>query len=86
MGSKSHPLATVMENHWTNVFRTYDSREHSIFTRTSDFFYLLNTSFIATSIPSAPPWCNKEIEVDLTLKKCVNKKTDNPEFLRQYVS
>ena len=84
LGSKFHPLTRVMENHWTNVFRTSDSREHSIYTRTSEFFSSLDTSFIGPSFPSVPPWCNKEIEVDLTLKKCVNKKADNPEILKQY--
>src|SRR2546428_11431793 len=38
LGSKFHPFTKVMENHWTNVYRTSDSREHSIYTRTSDFF------------------------------------------------
>ena len=84
LGNKFHPLARVMENHWTNVFRTSDNREHSIYTRTSDFFSSPNMSFIGPSFPTAPPWCNKNIEVDLTLKKCVNKKNDQPEFLKQY--
>ncbi|HMG39082.1 MAG TPA: reverse transcriptase domain-containing protein [Nitrososphaeraceae archaeon] len=83
LGSKFHPSANVMENHWTNIYRTSDSREHSIYTRTSEFFSSLNTSFIGPSFPSAPPWCNKHVEVDLTLKKLVNKKTDHPEFLKQ---
>src|SRR5688572_9659164 len=74
LGSKFHPLTRVMEKHWTDVFRTSDSREHSIYTRTSDFFSSLSTSFISPFFPTAPPWYNNKIEVDLTLKKCVNKK------------
>jgi len=84
LGSKFHPFRRTMENHWTNIFRTSDSKDHSIYTRTTDFFSSLNTSFIGPSFPSTPPWCNNEIEVDLTLNKCINKKTDNPEFLKLY--
>lgn len=83
LGSKYHPCKAVMENHWTNVYRTPESREHSVYTQTSDFFSSLNTTFIGPSFPSAPPWCNKEMEIDLTLKEYINKKTDHPEFLKQ---
>jgi len=83
VGTKFHLSSTVMENHWTNLFRTSNNREHSIHTRTHDFFSSLNTSFIGPSFPSAPPWHNKDVEVDLTLKKFINKKTDNIKFLKQ---
>ncbi|MDW0237614.1 MAG: reverse transcriptase domain-containing protein, partial [Nitrososphaeraceae archaeon] len=83
LGNKFHLNAAIMENHWTNIFRSSESRQHSIYTRTSEFFSSLNTSFIGPSFPSTPPWCNKQVEVDLTLKKFINKKTDNPEFLKQ---
>src|SRR5688572_32290055 len=45
LGSKFHPFRRTMENHWTNIFRTSDSKDHSIYTRTTDFFSSLNTSF-----------------------------------------
>ena len=80
-GSKMHPSAAVMDNHWTNVYKTSDSTK-SIFTRTCDFFSTNNASFVGPSFPSAPPWCNKQVEVDLSLTKLVNKRTDNPEFLK----
>jgi hypothetical protein len=76
LGNKCHPAKTIMENHWTNVYKTSDTKEHSIYTRTSEFFSLLDASFISPSFPSAPPWCNKQIEVDLSLTKLINKRTD----------
>jgi len=38
VGTKFHLSSTVMENHWTNLFRTSNSREQSIYTRTYDFY------------------------------------------------
>jgi ribonuclease HI len=83
VGSKFHSLSPVMENHWTNVFKTPYSKEHSIYNRTSDFFSSLDASFICPSFPTVPPWCKTKVEVDLSLKKIINKKTDHPEFLKQ---
>jgi len=48
---------------------TSNNREHSIYTRTSDFFSSLNTSFIGPSLPSAPPWRNKDVGVYIKIYK-----------------
>jgi hypothetical protein len=45
-GGKMHPSAAVLENHWTNVYKTSDSRK-SIFTRTCDFFLLIMHHLLA---------------------------------------
>ena len=83
LGDRFHPFPVVMENHWTNVFGRSDSGKQSIYTRTSDYFSSHNEAFICPSFPTDPPWCNTKVEVDLTLKKYVNKAIDNPEYMQQ---
>jgi ribonuclease HI len=82
MSTKENPCKQVIQQHWTDTFKTSESRDHSFNYRTNDFFSLLNVSFIGPSFPSYPPWINKEIIIDTSLKKQVNKKKDNPEFLK----
>lgn len=83
VGSKNHPCKPNYKPHWTDSLRTRGKKNYSLFYRTSDFTQLLNTSFIAPSFPPYPPWMNKKIKIDLSLKKEVNKKLDNPEYLKQ---
>jgi ribonuclease HI len=82
VGSKSHPSASVMGNHWTNVYRTPEGRMDSIYARTNDFFSSLNTPVVGPFFPPDPPWCDLQVEVDLSLTKSINKRIDNPEFLK----
>ena len=82
MGSREHPCTTTTQQHWTDVIKTRRHKQTSLYQRTHEFLSSLNTPFHGPSFPSSPPWINKEIEIDLSLKEHINKKTDNPEYMK----
>jgi ribonuclease HI len=82
LGNKVHPCKVTFQPHWTDILRTPQNKNHSIHYRTNDFLSHLDTSFIGPCFPQTPSWRYRKIDVDTSLKKHINKKTDNPEFLK----
>src|SRR5688572_12401941 len=82
IGNEDHPCKVTFKPHWTDIHKTPQNKNHSIHFRTNEFISSLDTSFIGPCFPRTPPWTNNKIEVDVSLKKQINKKIDNPEFLK----
>jgi ribonuclease HI len=82
LGSKDHPGKSIIQPHWTDYFKTQHSKGHSLYYRTHEFIDSLNTSLMGPSFPSSPPWTNRKVEIDTSLVKKVNKKLDNPDYLK----
>jgi len=83
IGSINHPCKAQYKPHWTDSFQTPLNNSYSLYYRTSDFIKSFNTPIVAPSFPSFPPWANPKIEIDLSLTKEVNKKLDNPDYIKQ---
>jgi len=84
-GSALSPVSETLQQHWTNEYRTRHSKFRSIYTRTFDFLSSLNTSFKGPSFPQTPPWINKTIKVNTSLRKSQNKKVDHPDCTKRFV-
>jgi len=82
IGVKDHPCKMAFQQHWTDIHKTPQNKNHSIYYRTNEFISSLDTSFIGPCFPQIPPWTNKKIDIDISLKKQINKKRDNPEFIK----
>jgi len=82
IASEDHPCKVTFKPHWTDIHKTPQNKNQSIHFRTNEFISSLDTSFIGPCFPQTPPWTNKKIEIDISLKKQINKKVDNPEFLK----
>src|SRR6218665_226428 len=41
-----------------------------------------NLTFLAPTFPTSPPWLNKDVDIEISLKESISKKNDNPELLR----
>ena len=82
LGNKDHPCQMNFQPHWTDVSKTPQNKNHSIHYRTNEFISSLDTSFIGPCFPQIPPWTNNKIDIDISLKKQISKKRDNPELLK----
>src|SRR6218665_1035175 len=81
-GNPNHTVRSAYQPHWTNEFRTVANKNESTYTPTHSFFSSLNMTFLAPTLPASPPWLNKDVDIDISLKESVSKKNDNPELLR----
>src|SRR6218665_508933 len=75
------PIQNRRLQNWTNEFKTVANEKESIYTLTHSFFSSLNLTFLAPTFPASPPWLNKDVDIDISLKESVSKKNDNPELL-----
>jgi len=83
LSSENHPAAEVMKDHYANHYAKGKWRGvQSLYSRSKDFFTPLTETFESPRWQSTPPWENKYIQVDITLKKKVSKKTDTAECMR----
>src|SRR6218665_30253 len=77
-----HTVRSAYQPHWTNEFRTVANKNESTYTLTHSYFSSLNLPFLAPTFPASPPWLNKDVDIDISLKESVSKKNGNPELLR----
>lgn len=84
-GSAFSPVSGTLQPHWTNEYRTRHSKFKSIYTRTSEFLSAFNTPCKGPSFSQTPPWLNKPIKVNTSLRKSLNKKVDHPDCMKQLV-
>ena len=83
MGNKDHPCTEVTKPHWTNLIKTTQYNQQDIYNRTQEFTCTLdNTIYLGPCFSSFPPWQNNNIDIDISLSKTINKKLDNPEYLK----
>lgn len=84
-GSAPSPISNTLQPHWTNEYKTRHSKFKSIYTRTSECLSSLNMPFKGPSFPHTPPWLNKPIKVNTSLRKSESKKADHPDGIKQLV-
>lgn len=84
ISTKNHPTMEAMTDHWSNHYgkQKWHKESHTQYARANEFCSTLKQPLRAPETQRTPPWIDKPIRTDLSLKKKINKQTDSPELMK----
>ncbi len=76
--TENHINKNTLQDHWTNHQKEGTKHRPTFYHTTKEYLDTEHQNYVINTFPTTPPWTNKTIAVDTTLKDKLNKQTGNP--------